>query len=332
MPHVVLETDSPLREIVERLEPFVVKEEGVVWKLRESYLDRGRTHALAECVVVRRGEPRTFFVHLSQREEDAAVVVRPYGTPRVEAVPSVKRMVALVAEAAADGHPDVAVGHSTIRDYLSDRWTFEPDPEPAAWDPLLPERGLPRPLDWTATFGGDAPVEIEIGSGKGTFLVESAEARPETSFLSIEWARSYAEYVRDRVRRRNLGNVRVARADASRFFRDHVPAGSVSAIHVYFPDPWPKERHHKRRLIQPPFVEVAAEALEPGGELRFVSDHAGYFEAATAVLDAEPRLERVEFPETESPLTNYERKYREEGREIHRAMYVRTPPEGRGAR
>lgn len=323
MPHVVLETDSPLREIVERLEPFTVRERDVVWKLRETYLDRGRTHALAECVVVRGGEPRTFFVHLGQRESDAAVVVRPYGTPRVEARPSVKRMVALVAEAAAGGHPDVAVGHSTIRDYLSDRWTFEPDPDPAAWDPLLPERGLPRPLDWATVFGRDAPVEIEIGSGKGTFLVESAEERPETLFLSIEWARAYADYVRDRVRRRDLRNVRVARADAGRFFRDHVAPGTVARIHVYFPDPWPKERHHKRRLIRPPFVETAAAALEPGGELRFVSDHAEYFEAATAVLDAEPRLERVDFPEAESPLTNYERKYREEGRAIHRAMYVR---------
>lgn len=324
MPHVVLETSSPLREIVERLEPFTVREEAVVWKLRDVFLDRRGVHALAECVVVRRGDPRRFFVHLSQREEDAAIVVRPYPVPRIEPLPSVKRMIALVAEASADCHPDIAVGHSTIDDFLSDRWTFTPDPEPSDWDPMLPERGLPRPLDWATVFGVEAPVEIEIGSGKGSFIVESAESRPDTRFLSIEWARGYADYVRDRVRRRDLRNVRVARADARRFFLDHVPDASVAAIHVYFPDPWPKERHHKRRLIQPGFVEVAAEALEPGGEIRFVSDHEEYFEAATAVLDAEPRLERAPFPETETPLTNYERKYREEGRAIHRARYVRT--------
>lgn len=323
MPHVVLETSSPLREIVEVLEPFSVREEGVVWKLRDTFLDRRGDHALAECILVRRGEPSRFFVHLGQRKEDAAIVVRPYPVPRVEPVPSVKRMIALVAEAAASRHPDVDVGHSTIRDFLSDRWTFTPDPDPAAWDPMLPERGLPRPLDWATVFGGDAPVEIEIGSGKGSFLVESAGSRPDTNFVSIEWARSYAEYVRDRVRRRDLRNVRVIRADAKRFFADHARAGSVAAIHVYFPDPWPKERHHKRRLIQPPFVAAAAAALEPGGEIRFVTDHEEYFEAATAVLDGEPALERVEFPEPGAPLTNYERKYREEGRPIHRARYVR---------
>ncbi|MDX1660244.1 MAG: tRNA (guanosine(46)-N7)-methyltransferase TrmB [Gemmatimonadota bacterium] len=323
MPHVVLETSSPLREVFERLEPFAVREEGVVWKLRDAYLDRRAVHALAECIVVQRGVPRRFFVHLSQREEDAAIVVRPHPVPRLDPVPSVKRMIALVAEAAADGHPDVTVGHSTIDDFLTKNWTYTPDPEPGEWDPLLPERGLPRPLDWTAVFGEDRPVEIEIGSGKGRFLVESAESRPETSFVSIEWARGYADYVRDRVRRRDLRNVRVVRADARRFFEEHVPAGSVAAIHVYFPDPWPKERHHKRRLIQPPFVGSAAAALEAGGELRFVTDHEEYFEAATAVLDAEPRLERVEFPEPEGPLTNYERKYREEGRPIHRARYAR---------
>jgi tRNA (guanine-N7-)-methyltransferase len=95
---------------------------------------------------------------------------------------------------------------------------------------------------------------------------------------------------------------------------------------VYFPDPWPKKRHQKRRLMQPEFVGRAADALEPGGELRFVTDHADYFEEASAALGAEARLEAAPVPEDEmTDLTNYERKYRAEGRPIHRARFLRRP-------
>jgi tRNA (guanine-N7-)-methyltransferase len=326
MPHVVLETHTPLYRIVERVEPFVIEEEGTVWRMRDVFLNRDDTHGLAECLVVVGGRPERFFVHLAQREQDGAVVVRPYAVPRVDPLPSVKRMVALVAEAMAGADPDTRVARTTIDEFLTGRWTWRPDPEPSEWDPMLPGRGLPRPLDWGVVFGSEGPVEIEIGSGKGTFLVEAAEARPDHHFLSIEWALPYAEHLADRVRRRGLENVRVARADAARFLAEHVPAGSVRVLHVYFPDPWPKKRHHKRRLMQPGFIEAAAEALEPGGELRFVSDHAEYFEEARSALAANPDLAEAPVLEEEmTDLTNYERKYRAEGRPIHRARFLRRP-------
>jgi tRNA (guanine-N7-)-methyltransferase len=326
MPHVVLETHTPLYRIVERVEPFVVEEQGTVWRMRDVFLNRDDAHGLAECLVVVGDRPERFFVHLAQREQDGAIVVRPYPVPRVDPQPSVKRMVALVAEAMADADPDTHIVRSTIDEFLTGRWTWRPDPEPSEWDPMLPGRGLPRPLEWGVVFGSEGPVEIEIGSGKGTFLVEAAEARPGHRFLSIEWALPYAEHLADRVRRRGLENVRVARADAARFLAEHVPAGSVQVLHVYFPDPWPKKRHHKRRLMQPGFVEAAADALEPGGELRFVSDHAEYFEEARGAIAANPAFEQASVPEEEmTDLTNYERKYRAEGRPIHRARFVRRP-------
>ena len=325
MPHVVLHTSSPLREVVEGLRPFVAQEGDTVWRLRDVFLNQERDHALAECLVVTRDRLARFFVHLAQRESDGAIVVRPYPVPRVEAKPSTKRMVALIAEAVVAAHEDVTVASTTVREYLSDRWVHTPDPEPDGFDPLLPDRGLPAPLDWPAIFGNDGPVEIEIGSGKGTFLVESALARPDTNFLSIEMAAAFAEHVRDRARRRELGNVRVVRGEARGFLERHVPPSSVRVIHVYFPDPWPKKRHAKRRLVSPAFALAASRALVPGGELRFVTDHEEYFQEAVAVLDETPGLAPAAVPESGmTDLTNYERKYAREGRAIHRAVYRRA--------
>lgn len=324
MPHVVLRTESPLFEVVESLEPFVAKEDDTIWRLRDVYLNAGESHALAECVIVTSGRLERLFVHIAQREIDGSIVVRPYPVPRVDPKPSVKRMVALVAEAIAESHDDAAIDHTTIRSFLSDRYSFAPDPRKGGWDPLLPERGLPRPLDWATIFGAERPIEIEIGSGKGSFLVEAARRWPERSFLSIEWARAYAEHVRDRVRRRDLRNVRVVRADASQFLRSVIPPGSVSVIHIYFPDPWPKKRHRKRRLMTPLFVEAIGCALKSGGEVRFVTDHRKYFEEATGFLRGHPDLEPSEVPDDQmSDPTNYERKYRAEGREIYRAVFRR---------
>lgn len=323
MPHVVLQTSSPLHELIEGIDPFVEREGDTVWRLRDLFLNGDGRHALAECLVVRDGRPQRFFVHLSQREGDASVVVRPYRVPPIDATPSVKRMIALLAEAVRRHHPDVEIGRTTVRDYLTDRYRYAPDPEPGEWDPRLPESVLPKPLDWEAIFGRQGPVEIEIGSGKGSFLIDAATRSPATGFLSIEWAAAYAAALGDRIRRRDLRNVRVVRADAGRLLAEGVRGGSVRAVHLYFPDPWPKKRHHKRRLVTPAFASAVAEVLEPDGELRFVTDHGEYFDEAKAILDAEPQLEPAEVPADMVDLTNYERKYRAEGRPIHRAWYRR---------
>src|SRR5438552_13502119 len=107
---------------------------------------------------------------------------------------------------------------------------------------------LPKPIDWFALFGNDHPVELEIGIGKGTFLLDQARARPEVNFIGIEWARWFWRYASDRIRRAGCTNARTVRAEAGFFLAEHVPDASLSVVHVYFPDPWPKKRHHKRRL------------------------------------------------------------------------------------
>jgi tRNA (guanine-N7-)-methyltransferase len=178
---------------------------------------------------------------------------------------------------------------------------------------------LPRPIDWSALFGNDHPVEIEIGMGKGTFITDQAKARPDTNFLGIEWARWFWRYATDRLRRNNCVNARTIRAEAGFFLREFVRDGSVATMHVYFPDPWPKARHHKRRLIQPPFLLQVHRILATGGSLRVVTDHAEYFEQIRQVVTASP-LKVISYDrpgsagEGEFVGTNFERKYRREGR------------------
>jgi len=178
---------------------------------------------------------------------------------------------------------------------------------------------LSRPVNWAEMFGNDHPVELEIGSGKGTFLKEQSQLRPEVNFFGIEWARWYWRYASDRLRRSGCFNVRAIRAEAGYFLSEFVPPASLSVVHVYFPDPWPKARHHKRRLVQEPFLKQVERVLIPGGRLQVVTDHQEYFEQIESVVRAS-RLTVVDYNRPGSANdgefvgTNFERKYRREGR------------------
>jgi tRNA (guanine-N7-)-methyltransferase len=187
---------------------------------------------------------------------------------------------------------------------------------------------LPKPIDWAVLYGNDHPVEIEIGIGKGTFLTEQAKARPEANFFGIEWARWFWRYASDRLRRNGCMNARTARVEALFFLTEYVKDASISVLHVYFPDPWPKARHHKRRLIQEPFMKQATRVLAPGGRLQVVTDHQGYFEQIDQVVRASA-LQVVEYnkpgsaAEGEFVGTNFERKYRREGRPFYAIAAVK---------
>jgi len=182
------------------------------------------------------------------------------------------------------------------------------------------------PLDLAALFGRSTPVELEIGTGKGRFLLAEAAAHPERSYLGVELQNEYARIARERAKKRGLANVRVERVDAKAFVAARLAPGSLAAMHVFFPDPWPKKRHRKRRLFDADFAAAAARALEPGGLLRVASDHEEYFASILGTLDAEPALARVPEAETGGWLcgTNYEAKFLVEGRWIGRAVYRRT--------
>ncbi|NQU76587.1 MAG: tRNA (guanosine(46)-N7)-methyltransferase TrmB, partial [Planctomycetes bacterium] len=122
-----------------------------------------------------------------------------------------------------------------------------------------------QPINFATLFSNPRPVEIEIGSGKGTFLLYRAKARSDLNFLGLEWARHYSQYSADRMFRWGLQNVRILRADAAAFLHCCVSDNSLHRVHIYFPDPWPKTRHLKRRLIRSAFIALVHKKLRVGG-------------------------------------------------------------------
>ncbi len=198
-------------------------------------------------------------------------------------------------------------------------------PPPRVFLPGETPAADPPPADLAALFGRSAPVELEIGPGRARFLLAEAAAHPERSFLGLEVESEYALLGQARADRRGLGNVRIVAADGKEFVARRIAPGSLAAIHAYFLDPWPKKRHHKRRLFDARFAAAAVAALEPGGPLKAASDHQEYWAAIVAVLDAEPGLERV--PEVElvgwTTGTDYERKFEAQGKPIGRGVWRR---------
>ena len=187
--------------------------------------------------------------------------------------------------------------------------------------------GVEGLLSWAGVFGNDRPVELEVGSGKGLFLQNAATARPDCNFLGLELAKKYAGKAAERLARHGLANARVWSGDARLFLARHVPPASLSAVHVYFPDPWWKKRHKKRRVFTGTLLADIERSLVRGGALQVATDVEEYFGVMLALVAERPRFAPEPLPELKEPehdldyLTNFERKYRIEGRAIFRASY-----------
>ena len=197
---------------------------------------------------------------------------------------------------------------------------------------LLPEvkpGETAAPIDWSTFFGNANPVEIEVGFGKGMFLLSTATARPDVNFLGIEIVRKYALYAATRFAIRKLPNVKVVCTDARALLRDRIPERSVEAVHVYFPDPWWKKRHHKRRLFTADFVTSVERVLIEGGRFHVVTDVEDYFAIMRDIVAQLPSFQTTPPPDPNEPqhdldyLTNFERKFRKEGRPINRALFLK---------
>jgi tRNA (guanine-N7-)-methyltransferase len=186
-------------------------------------------------------------------------------------------------------------------------------------------------LNWGEVFGRPGRVEVEIGIGKGRFLLAAAQLRPEVLHFGVEWANEFLRIAETRAEKRGLENVRFARVDAGELVRRAVPELSVAAYYVFYPDPWPKKRHHKRRFLQPVNVEALARTLVPDGGLHVATDHEEYWGVIEPLLDGhaafrrEPAFGGTDFPlPVDEPLTNFETKYQVEGRGRHRGSWRRA--------
>lgn len=188
-----------------------------------------------------------------------------------------------------------------------------------------------QPEEWTPQdlFERSAPIEIEVGSGKGLFIQTAATDHPDRNFVGIEIAAKYANYAAAKLARHGLSNGKMLYGDGTRMITNHIRDESVDAVHVYFPDPWWKTRHHKRRLMNDTFLKQIQRVLKPGGELHFWTDVKKYFDSAliqiaesTTFVGPAPVEEKAAEHDMDY-RTHFERRMRKHGEAVYRSLYVK---------
>jgi tRNA (guanine-N7-)-methyltransferase len=191
---------------------------------------------------------------------------------------------------------------------------------------LLPTLGLDAsvPFDAKRVFGRRAPLVLEIGPGMGEATVAMAQADPDRDVLAVDVHTPGLGTLLRHVEAAGLTNVRVLEGDAREVLRTLLPPGSLDEVRVFFPDPWPKARHHKRRLVTAPFVELVATRLRPGGRLHVATDWPSYAEQVRAVLAASPSYVSLSADRGARPITRFEQRGLAEGRVPHDVVATRA--------
>ena len=218
---------------------------------------------------------------------------------------------------------DAPRAHRAIRSFVLRQGRLSPAQQ-RALDELFPRYGLAyraAPLDYPAIFGRAAPVVLEIGCGMGETTAAIAAAQPGTDFVGIEVHGPGVGALLNRIVAARLANLRIVRHDAVEVVRDMIPPDSLAGVHVYFPDPWPKKRHHKRRLLQPPFIAALAQRIAPGGYLHVATDWAEYADAVLAALRAEPLIANTVEGFAERPSWRPRTKFEARGERLGHAVF-----------
>jgi tRNA (guanine-N7-)-methyltransferase len=207
-----------------------------------------------------------------------------------------------------------------------------------AWERQWPSMGQdiaalpPGPLDLAEWFGRSAPVMLEIGSGMGETTAALAEAEPDVNYVAVDVYQPGLAQLMMRAETAGLKNLRLLRGDAVVLLEQHLAEQSLSGVRIFYPDPWPKKKHHKRRLVQPSLVSVVASRLVPGGTLHLATDWEHYAEHMMEVCSAEPRLRNLHDGEPGGwaprppwrPLTKFESRAEEEGRVSRDLVFERV--------
>ena len=206
-----------------------------------------------------------------------------------------------------------------IRSYVLRQGRTTPAQKRALED-LLPKYGIPFS---TQKISSQRKLVLEIGSGMGETTLAIAKALPEVDFVAVEVHGPGVGSLLNAIEREKLGNLRVIRHDALDVLEHMVADGALAAIHLFFPDPWPKKRHHKRRLVQPEFAALAARKLEPGGILHAATDWPEYADYMDEVFAREPLLERSAQAFSERPTTKFESRGRRLGHPVRDLVFRR---------
>lgn len=186
-----------------------------------------------------------------------------------------------------------------------------------------------QPLVWNEIVCDDRPLEIEVGSGKGLFLESAAKARPEHQFVGVELAAKFAHRAADRLSQAGLTNAKMFRGDAERFLCETVPASVAYAVHVYFPDPWWRKKHKKRRVLNDETLAAIERVLIPGGKFHFWTDVLDYYEFICEMIMEQTKFDGPRYvPERPAQhdldyTTHFERRARRNGQPIYRSIFVK---------
>lgn len=189
------------------------------------------------------------------------------------------------------------------------------------------QRDFDNRLDWPRFFGNEQPVELDVGCGRGLFLFNASGEHPETNFLGIELDYKEGRRGARRLQKQNRPNARVLGGDAHKAMSQCIAGGSVSAVRIYFPDPWWKQRHRKRRVFNEQFVQQCARILKPGGCLHAWTDVEEYFGVMCELMNRHPEFAPLPAPAERAPShdmdyqTSFERKGRKAGSTIHRGLW-----------
>ena len=216
-------------------------------------------------------------------------------------------------------------GLTTIRSFVRRRGRMTAAQRRALKE-LWPKYGVdysPAPLDLAGLFGREAPHVLEVGFGNGDALVEQARQNPDLDYLGIEVHEPGIGHCLLEANRQDVENLRLIQHDAVDVIRDQIPDGSLRSINLFYPDPWPKKRHHKRRLVQPEFIALVAASLAPGGCFHTVTDWQDYAEQIASVVSNNPLMVPVSTLHPNRPGTRFEARGVALGHDIYEQVYRR---------
>jgi tRNA (guanine-N7-)-methyltransferase len=226
-------------------------------------------------------------------------------------------------------------GHRPVRSYVLRQGRVS-KAQRRAHDTLLPRYGVsfePRPLDFSALFGRHAPCILEVGFGMGETTAEIAAAHPQNDYLAVDVHTPGVGSLLKKIEERGLTNILIVQRDAAEVLEHMIAPATLDGVHVFFPDPWPKKRHHKRRLLKAPFVALLASRLKTGGYIHVATDWEEYAQEVLQVMSDEKQLENSASAFAarphDRPLTKFEERGLKLGHRVWDIVFTRTGGERR---